>query len=384
MKLIILSGKKWIRYNELYKIMKTKQNLEGEITLKQLPAQTSQQILMLLDKNWKSFFKSIKDWSKNKSKYLGQPNLPKYKKKDGQFMLIFTNQSLHIKDGILKLPKALNLNVKTRLKDVELNQVRILPTGTGYILEIVYTKETKNLDLDKDRIMGIDFGVRNFMTIGNNTGLKPIVVKGGVIKSMNQFYNKKLAMLQQKYDKSKIKKNTKKLSKLNDKKYKKMEDYFHKTSRFVIQYCIENNFGTIVIGHNANWKQEAKLGKKNTQNFVGIPFNKMIQKLEYKADEIGIKVIKEGEAHTSKCSFLDNEPIEHQEEYLGKRISRGIFKSSQGTLINADVNATYNIIKKAIPNAFAKVEADGIEGVGLHPECILIHSNSFGNLSLNI
>jgi len=349
----------YLNYYEMYKIMKDK------VTFKQLPCNTSQQILMVLDRNWKSFFRSIKDWSKNKSKYRGQPNLPKYKKKDGSFMLIFTSIQCKIRDGELIFPKVINMKIKTRLKDVKLNQTRIIPKGIGYVLEIVYTKEVKILELNKNNILGIDMGVRNFITMGNNIGLKPIVVKGGVIKSTNQFYNKQLAKLQNKYDTLKIKKNTKKLSKLNDKKYKKMEDYFHKTSRFVIRHCIENNIGTIVIGYNKLWKQETKLGKKNTQNFVGIPFYKLVQKLSYKSEEVGIELIKIEEGHTSKCSFLDNEPIEHSENYVGKRVSRGVFRSEQGTLINADVNASYNIIKKAIPNAFGK--ADGIEGVALHP-----------------
>jgi putative transposase len=125
-----------------------------------------------------------------------------------------------------------------------------------------------------------------------------------------------------------------------------------------------NDIGTIVIGYNPDWKQNCHLGKRNNQNFVTIPFYKLIQQLDYKAEEQGIKVIKQEESHTSKCSFLDSESIRHHESYQGKRISRGLFQSKKGVIINADVNSSYNILKKAFLNAFT---ADRIEDVGLHP-----------------
>jgi putative transposase len=137
----------------------------------------------------------------------------------------------------------------------------------------------------------------------------------------------------------------------------------HKISRYTIDYCLENNIGTIVIGKNDNWKQEANMGKKNNQNFVQIPHFKLIQMLQYKAETEGITVKLQQESYTSKCSFLDSEPICHQETYKGVRFTRGLFRSENGTILNSDVNGAYNIIRKAIPDAFAK----GIEGVGLHP-----------------
>jgi putative transposase len=146
-----------------------------------------------------------------------------------------------------------------------------------------------------------------------------------------------------------------------------MKDAMHKLSRFIINYCIEHDIGTIVIGHNDNWKQQVNIGKRNNQNCVSIPYYILIRDLDYKGEEIGIKVIEQEEAHTSKCSFLDGESVEHHEAYAGKRIKRGIFRSAKGILINADVQGALNIIKKAIPKAFSKENADEIEGVGLHP-----------------
>lgn len=348
---------RWIRYNELNKTLKS------EKEYKELPIQTSQQILILLDKNWKSFFKSIKDWEKHPEKYLGRPQIPKYKKKNGESIVIFTNQNTRIKDGLIYFPKKCNLLfIKTRIPN-NFQQIRIIPRGLSYVLEIIYEKEPINLELDKYRILGIDLGLRNLATCVNNIGLKPFVIKGGIVKSINQFYNKQRAKYQSIKDLQGYKFETKRLQRLTLKRNNKIKDYFHKISRAIINSCIENNFGTIILGYNNGWKQEIELGKRNNQNFVNIPFSKLVQQIHYKAELVSIEVKIIEESHTSKCSFLDNESIEHHDKYSGKRISRGLFKTKNNILINADVNGSYNIIKKAVPNAFA----DGIEGIGLCP-----------------
>jgi putative transposase len=232
-------------------------------------------------------------------------------------------------------------------------------------LEIVYEKESIDLKLNKDRVIGIDLGLNNLLTIINNAGLTPIVIKGGIVKSTNQFYNKQLARYKSLKDKQGYQaRETKRLQRLSLKRNNKVRDYFHKASRAVIKYCVMNNIGRILIGYNPNWKQGIKLGKKTNQNFVAIPFLTLIYQLRYKGELLGIIVDTTNEDHTSKCSFLDNEPIMHHESYLGTRTTRGLFKSKNKQIINADCNGAYNIAKKAVPNAFI---ADGIEGVGLHP-----------------
>ncbi|MHB1492777.1 MAG: IS200/IS605 family accessory protein TnpB-related protein [Thermoplasmataceae archaeon] len=135
-----------------------------------------------------------------------------------------------------------------------------------------------------------------------------------------------------------------------------------------MNYAISIRIDTIVIGHSNGWKQEASMGKKNNQNFVQIPFNILIQQIRYKAEEAGIMVLVQDESHTSKCSFLDRERIEHHDSYAGKRTGRGVFRSAKGILIHGDLNAVYNIITKAIPEAFA----NGIEGIGLYPRSLSI------------
>ena len=142
----------------------------------------------------------------------------------------------------------------------------------------------------------------------------------------------------------------------------KINDFFHKVSKKIVDYCIKNNIGTLIIGYNQGWKQDCEIGKKNNQKFVQIPFFKLKNQIEYKCEDVGINVKFQDESYTSKCSFLDDEEVNKKPYYLGQRMKRGLFRSSNGTIINADVNGAYNIMKKAIPGA-----VKGIEGVALHP-----------------
>ena len=355
---------KWTRFNTLNEQL----NKGGSNNYTLLPSQTANRILYTLDKSWKAFFAAIKDWTANPGKYKAKPEPPHYKRKDGEHILIFTTQQVKIKDSYLLFPKMTGIDpIKTRLgDDTKLKEVRIIPKGTGYVYEIVHEIIVEPLNLNPDNVVGIDLGVRNIVTMANNIGERPIVIKGGFVKSMNQYYNKKRAELKSTYDLQGIKSGVR-LRRLHDKRNRKMKDALHKLSRFIIDWCIRHDIGTLVIGHNDNWKQKVNLGKTNNQNFVSIPYYILIHNLNYKGEEVGIKVIEQEEAHTSKCSFLDGESIEHHEKYAGKRVKRGIFRSAKGILINADVQGALNIIKKAIPKAFSKENADEIEGVGLHP-----------------
>jgi putative transposase len=354
----LFKNKNWLRYNTLYHKIKTSSNYQH------LPAQTAQQVLKILDRNWKAFFKAMNTWKEEKSRFKGKPKPPGYKPKNGEFLLVFTNQQVRLKNKILNFPKKVGFELKTRLPDkTDIREVRILPKGVGYVVEIVYKKHYYPNPLNKAKIVAIDLGVRNLITAVNNNGKKPFVIKGGVVKSINQYYNKTRARIKSTYNHQGIK-TSKTMQKLTQKRNRKLSDYFHKTSKKIIEYCVTNDIGTIVIGYNANWKQKCKIGRRNTQNFITIPYHKLIKQLQYKAEEKGITLLKQEESHSSKCSFLDNEPIKHHNKYLGRRITRGLFKTQQGTIVNADVNGAYNILKKAFLNVIA---ADRIEAVGLHP-----------------
>jgi len=356
----------WIRYNELDKRLRNSENYRA------LPAQTAQQVLRIVDRNWKAFFHAISEWKKHPEKFKERPRIPGYKKKDGEFVLVFTNQQAKLRDGWLILPKKVGLKVKTRIKE-GLREVRIIPKGVGYVLEIVYNKTVEATKRNKDRIVGIDLGAANIVTIANNIGEKPIIVKddGRGIKSINQYYNKRQAELQHIYDSQGIKDGNK-LRRLRAKRERKARDWIHKLTKFIVDWCVEHDIGTIVFGYNKNWKQEVNMSRRNNQIFTEIPYMEIIRETRYKAEELGIEVKEVDEAHSSKCSFLDGEPVEHHEEYVGKRKTRSLYRSGSGKTIHADVNAAYNIIEKAIPGAFSTEVREWIGGCGLHPVRCLI------------
>lgn len=350
----------WIRYNNLDKILKQEEN---NFDYKNMPlASCSQQCLKLLDKNWKSFFQSIKDYNQNPSKYLGRPKLPKYKPKNGRNILILTSQNCKIQKGIVKFPKTFKgFYLKTKVN--KLQQVRIIPKDRYLVVEIVYKINDIVPMLDNNKYISIDLGLDNFVTVVNNCGLKPFVINGKGLKSINQYYNKQVS-----YYKSISKRMngldyTNRISKITNKRNNKVDDFIHKASRYIVDYCRDNKINTIIIGNNKNWKQNSKMSKVVNQNFISIPYYKFIEKVKYKAEEIGINIIITEESYTSGTSFLDNElPI--KENYnKNRRIHRGLFISNNNVRINADVNGAYQIMKKVFPKAFS----NGIEGVGLHP-----------------
>ena len=350
----------WIRYNNLDKILKQEGN---NFDYKNMPlASCSQQCLKLLDKNWKSFFQSIKDYNQNPSKYLGRPKLPTYKPKNGRNILILTSQNCKIQKGIVKFPKTFKgFYLKTKVN--KLQQVRIIPKDRYLVVEIVYKINDIVPMLDNNKYISIDLGLDNFVTVVNNCGLKPFVINGKGLKSINQYYNKQVS-----YYKSISKRMngldyTNRISKITNKRNNKVDDFIHKASRYIVDYCRDNKINTIIIGNNKNWKQNSKMSKVVNQNFISIPYYKFIEKVKYKAEEIGINIIITEESYTSGTSFLDNELPVKENYNKNRRVHRGLFVSNNNLKINADVNGAYQIMKKVFPKAFS----NGIEGVGLHP-----------------
>ena len=357
---------KWIRYSDLDSILKKDKDYPDYANMP--TAQSAQQILRLLDKNWNSFFKSIKDWSKHKDKYLGKPKLPKYKSKNGKEILILTNQNVKLKDNVLHFPKSFNkFTIKpqfvNRSNFISFQQVRFLPKNKHIVIEIVYNIEVPDLINDNGRYLSIDIGVDNLSTITNNFNEAPVIVNGKGLKSINQYYNKSLAHYKSITKMLNKQDYSNKQNKLTIKRNAKITDYLHKTSRFIVNYAKQHSVSVIVIGHNKEWKQNSVLSKQVNQHFVQIPFNTLIQQIQYKAEEFGIKVILVEESYTSGTSFLDNELPTKENYDKRRRKHRGIFKSNNGTLINADVNGAFQILKKVFPNAYA----NGIEAVVFQP-----------------
>lgn len=358
---------KWLRSQDLDKILR--QDLDYPDYTDMPAAQSAQQTLHLLDTNWKSFFKSIKDWSKNKEKYSGKPRLPKYKPKDGKLVLIVTNQQIKQKEDLLTFPKSFQgFKLKPRCVTLanfeKINQIRIVPNNQIFCVEIVYSVSIDDTLLaDNGRYMSIDLGLDNLATVVTNTSLQPIIVNGKGLKSINQYYNKVASHYKSVAKQMNNQYYTNRLYRLTQKRNLKIEDYLHKVSRYIVDFAIENQINTIIIGNNKNWKQSSSLGKVTNQTFVSIPHQKLIEKICYKARNCGIQVILTEESYTSGTSFLDGE-LPRKDFYNKKRrVHRGLFVSNEGVQINADVNAAYQILKKVFPNEFS----DGIEGVVLHP-----------------
>lgn len=324
-----------------------------------LPRKVSKLTLMLLDKNWKSFFALIKLYNKNKS--IKKPNLPNYLNSiNGRFITTYELGAISVKylrDGKIKL-SGTNIILTTKKRNIK--QCRIVPKGTYYVIEILYEVITPELKEDNQRYCSIDIGVNNLATVGSNI-IKPFIINGKPLKSINRYYNKKKALLQSKL---KDKKTSKRIERLTTKRNNKIKDYIHKSSTILVNHLVSNNICSLVIGKNKEWKQEINIGKVNNQKFVSIPHATFINMLEYKCKMKGINVTITEESYTSKCSFLDNEPLVHSECYKGKRIKRGLFKSSDGRLINADLNGSLNILRKVYPNIF---KDNGLEVITVSP-----------------
>ena len=258
-------------------------------------------------------------------------------------MTIFTNQAISsklLKQNILKL-SGINETIKIRPEIHKINEVRIVPrvTMNTMSVEIIYEINELTLKNDNGKYASIDLGVNNFATVSFNFR-RGFIINGRPLKSTNQFYNKKKATL------NNFKSN--KAKSLNRKRNNKIFDYLHKASRFIMNQLVSNHVNTLIIGKNDGWKQDVNIGRRNNQNFVSIPFEKFINMLSYKCRLVGINVLKVNESYTSKCSFIDFEEIGHHDTYSGNRIKRGLFKSKTGRLINADLNGSLNIMRKAV------------------------------------
>lgn len=342
----------YLDYYKLDKILKQDTNYPDYRAMPS--AASAQQLLRLLDTTWKSFFRSIKEFKANPSKYSGRPKPPRYKKKDGHSILIFNNQEVRRKDSAILLPRKLNgFTIQSRCFDDnrfhKINQVRIVPRTNKLVIEVIYEINIPDTQHDNNQYAAIDIGVDNLVTISTNIDCNSIAISGRPLKSINQWYNKSRAHYSSILKTRSNRFDSLRLQKITEKRNRKIKDYLHKTSKEVIDYCIDSRISKLVIGYNKGWKQASNLGKRINQNFVTIPFYQLIQMIQYKAEEIGVEVILIEESYTSGTSFIDDELPTKEFYNIDRRIERGLFKSNHGTLINADLNASYQIMKKVFP-----------------------------------
>ena len=354
--------------------------LEENADYRSLPAQSSQGILTQLYEDWNSFFALNKLYHENPTTLTGKPKIPKYAKKDGRKITIISNQDAviyHKETTYLKLPKTklkYELSKAPIPKEGKLKQVRIVPSSNFYVLELIFQIpeiEVLTIKETSKNIIAIDLGVNNFATIVSNVGKEPIIIKGGVLKAKNQWYNKQrsryYSQLRQGKQPKKGSFTSKRLQRLDVKRNAFMKDTFHKLSKKIVSYCLTNGIDTIVIGKNKGWKTDVTMRKKDKQTFIQIPFNLFVSTLTYKANEQGILVIETEESYTSKASFLDRDDIptygkekEKTPVFSGIRTSRGMYTSFKYGKINADVNGAANILRKVFPQAFGTDRDSGV------------------------
>lgn len=344
-----------------------------------LPAKVANQVLIQLDKAWKSFFEANEASQADPSKLTGRPKLPKYKHKtEGRNLLVFERGAIW--KGSLKnreiAVSQLGLVALTRVQPKQVDQVRIVPRDGFYVVEVIYTCEETPAQVDKKLFVAIDLGVNVLATLtSNKPGFAPQLVNGRPLKALNQLYNKQRAQAQTRLAKGKNPCHTSRfLETITTKRNRRIMHHLHTISRRIIDLLKHEGIGTLVIGKNPFWKQEANMGKKNNQEFVQLPHARFIEMLTYKAEAVGITVILTEESYTSKASFLDRDPLpiykpqegQEQEEkprFSGTRSGRWYTVKGRAPL-HADVNGSYNIGRKVFPTAF---DCLGIGGTAVRP-----------------
>ena len=347
-------NKKYLSYNENYKMLKNSENY------KKLNSNMAQQILKEVDESFKSFFALLK-LAKN-GQYNGKIKLPNYLDKDGFTTLVIG--FVRLKDDMLIVPysnsfKKTHQEVKVKLPSVlkgkKIKEIRIIPKQHSRYFEIQYIYEVEEVqrELNKENVLGIDLGIDNLCTCVTNTGAS-FIIDGRKLKSINQYYNKINAKLQSIKDKQKIERTTLRQKRITRKRNNRINDYLSKAARTIVNYCLNNDIGKLVLGYNEDFQRNSNIGSINNQNFVNIPYGKLRDKLIYLCKLYGIEFKLQEESYTSKASFFDGDEIpiydkENLQEYIfsGKRIKRGLYQTSTGKLINADCNGALNILRKS-------------------------------------
>lgn len=354
--------KQFLTYESNYHECKTNENY------RLLQAGISQQIMKVVDRSFKSFFNLLKKCKVGDYRY-HDVNIPNYRPKGGMFNLIMSTNAFVVKNGYLYVPmsrnfRALHPDVKEikiafpeRLADKTIKEVRILPFNSGryFKIQYVYEVEQEDMYVDKNNILSIDLGVANLATCVSTVGT-PFIMDGRKLKSINHRWNKEMARLRSISMKQKLK-TTKRIQEITTKRNNQVNDIIKKSVRYIINYCIKNSIGTLIVGYNANFKRYSNIGKVNNQNFVQIPLGDLRQQLEFLCWKYQIDYIEQEESYTSKSSFLDRDVLpEYKAEqpyegtFSGKRIKRGLYQSKNGIIVNADVNGAANILRKCKQN----------------------------------
>ena len=352
-----LQEKQYLKYESNYHELKNSDNY------KLLNSNMAQQTLKDVDKMFKSFFALIKLAKQGKYSFK-HIRMPKYLPKNGYSNLIIGQIRLR-KDNILTIPFSntfkerheikIQIKIPKILKDKKIKEIQIIPKFNARFFEIqyIYEIQEEDLKLNTNNALAIDLGVNNLCTCVTSTG-KSFIIDGKKLKSINQFFNKQNAKLQSIKDKQNIKKQTKQQYLIFRKRKNRVDDYINKTCRYIINYCLSNNIGTLVVGYNQSFQCKSNLGKRNNQIFTQLPFGRIREKLEYLCKRYNINYVLQEESYTSKASFFDNDDLPTYNmdnpqtyEFSGKRIKRGLYQTKEGYHFNADCNGALNILRKS-------------------------------------
>ncbi len=328
----------------------------------------SQQTMKAADNAFKVFFALMKMYKQGKLEE--RPQVPRYLPEDALYKIEFNSprdQQKHINQGYYVLPMSRYLNEKygkskivinipKYIRDKRIRQIHILPKSNGRYFEVRYmfdSDEPEKPELDQSKALAIDFGINNFATCATSDG-DSFIIDGKHLKSINQWYNKELARLSSIKDHQKIKGQTKQQYLITRKRNRRVQDYIYCSAKYIVNYCIEHKIGNLIVGYNDGFQENPNLGKVNNQNFVMLPYGQFKNRLEFLCKQNGIQFIKQEESYTSKASFFDNDemPIWNKDNpshgnFTGKRIHRGLYQTSTGQTLNADVNAALNILRKS-------------------------------------
>ena len=354
---------KWfLSYNMLDAVFKYHNNPD----YLSVPSHVNQQTMKDCYEAWKSYFKSVKDWTQHPEKYLGKPKLPKYKK-NPLHTATFTNVVCKFKQignkVYLQFPKTKLLFDlgNSVLETDKLAEVKIQPYyGRFLILVSIKEPDVEFPKLEPTRICAIDLGVKNFAAITNNIGLPNLLFKGKVLCYENHHYEKEMAHIKSKQTKGTTNgfKQTNASNALCRHRLNLIDNYMHKVAKRIINWCLSNQIDTIVIGSNKHWKQKSRMNRMNNQPFADIPFDKFKRIIQYQCVRNGLNCIFAEESYTSQASFLDDDDIpaydkNNYQKYVfsGHRYQKK-YVSKDGTVINADLNGSANTLRKAIPTAF--------------------------------
>lgn len=355
---------------------------QGHDDIRALPSKVANAVLKNLGENISSFWKLVR--LKNKGGLAQKPKLPGYlHKTDGRYPLSFNYQTFGNKRGanneLFLCPKGLNLPIPTKVTNPK--QVRIVPNHNNFIIEVIYNVE-ESVPKSTSKYAGIDLGVDNFATVTFSTQNNPLIIKGLELKSINQGYNRLIAKAQSLLPASC--KTSKHIHRLWSRRSWILRTKIHQMTAFLANLFDEMQIEKVFIGKNTGWKQELPFGKKVKQRFAFLPYGTFIEQLQYKCQLHGITVVVQEESYTSKASFLDGDdiPVHGEVEnprFSGRRIKRGLYRSSDGQLINADVNGAYNIMRKGLMNNHLSFKADSpliqplvVKGIGKEPNDKLV------------